>query len=574
MRSILMKCNLSPEEREEIFKEFHYGLDREEEEELSLRFTQYVFYDTWGRKNYRDCMCTRCGGFALYKEEDPSFFANTHGDEVHCPNCGEPVQLYSLGRMRTGSGLKEWQRAAFARKASDGGLLLISGYATKDYSPYDLRPAIDWNVKSLTYLAPGKRMQWRRSLQNYWNCFYIDTASAWIEAKTIEEPFKPAMMMHDGSYWFFGYDNLLDSSLKYCQLEDWYHAEGCGWIGEGDNTVRQVYKYLARYTDAPQMEMAVKIGMGHAVTELVMEGRKNAKYLDWNAKKVQDFLRMQKQDAKAFIEVGGDIEQLRYCQDALKTGTIHNVREYLDMVTDMGSSRSLTNCAKCAEKAGTDLRRAVKYIKGQMAMIKDGRKVWSHAETAIHFWNDYLDAAQKLEYDLTDMTVIMPKDLEARHDAATQMIKLQASAEARKKYQRRYKKLRDMYEFAMDGLSIVVPYSGEQIIVEGKTLGHCVGGYADRHLQGKVDILFLRHTRRPERSFLTIEMCHRKTAQDPVRMIQIHGYRNERYRGGDSNSPRDKYAWFIDVWEDWLRNGSPRDKKGKPIMQDRKVQAV
>ena len=39
---------------------------------------------------------------------------------------------------------------------------------------------------------------------------------------------------------------------------------------------------------------------------------------------------MKKQDAKAFIDAGGDIDQLRHCKDALKTGTIRNVQEYLD----------------------------------------------------------------------------------------------------------------------------------------------------------------------------------------------------------------------------------------------------
>lgn len=574
MSNILMKCNVSQEERAKVFKEFDPRLEREEEEELSLRFTQYVFYDSWGRKNHRDCFCTRCGNFALDRDEAPGFFKLTHGDEAHCPNCAETIQLYSLGRMRTGAGLKEWQRAAFARKASDGGLLLIAGYATKDYTPYDLRPTVDWNVKSLTYLAQGKRMQWRRSLQNYWNCFYVDTATEWIEAATIEEPFKPAMLQHDGSYWFFGYDALLDSNLKYCQIEEWYHAEGQGWLCECDNTVRQVYKYLARYTDAPQMEMAVKLGMNHAVTELVMEGRKNHRYLNWNAKRVQDFLRMKKQDAKAFIDAGGDIEQLRHCKDALKTGTIRNVQEYLDMVSTMGSMNDLTRCAGCAEKAGTDLRRAVKYIKGQMNMKKNGRPIWKFASAAIGYWNDYLDAAKQLEYDLTDQTVAMPKDLEARHDAASKMVKLQASAEARKKYRNRYKKLKDLYEFELGGLSIIVPEMGEQIVAEGKILHHCVGGYADRHMVGKVDILFLRHSRRPERSFLTIEMEPRKSPRDKVVMRQIHGYQNERYRGGANNSPRNKYAWFLDVWEDWMRNGSQRDKNGIPVLPSRKEQAV
>ena len=572
MSSVLMKCNLDQEEQERVFREFDKYLDREEEEALRLKFRQYCFYDTWGRKNYRDCMCTRCGAFDLYKDEDPDFFRLHHGDEICCPNCGEYVELYSLGRMRTGATLKEWQRAAFVRKASDGGVLLVAGYATVDYSPYELRPVLDWNVKSLTYLAPGKRMQWRRKLRNYYNMFYQGSGEFdWVPAKTVEEPFKPAMNENYGSYWLMGYTNILDTSLKYCQMEDWYYAVGEGWLCEEGNRIRQAYKYLARYTEYPQMEMAVKLGMCRAVEELVMDGRKNHRLLDWSAKTVQGFLRMNKQDAKAFVQVGGDIRQLEHCHDTLKTGTVKSVQEYLQLVQQIGSMDCMKRAAVCAERAGVDIRRAVKYILRQ-AESQTGNTAANIGRT-ITYWKDYLDAAETLDFDLTEETVSMPKNLIERHDTATQMVKLQASAEARKKYNKRYQQLRNLYEFRLGDLCIVVPENGEEIVAEGKTLQHCVGGYAGRHLEGKVDILFLRHARKPNRSFLTIEMVARKTISDKITLVQIHGYKNESYKNSPEN-PRTKYAWFLDAWMNWQRHGSKRDKNGNPIIQDREEQSA
>lgn len=567
MSSVLMKCNLDQEEQDRVFREFVRYLDREEEDALRLKFRQYCFYDTWGLKNYRDCMCTRCGAFALYKDEDPNFFRLHHGDEVCCPNCGEQVELYSLGRMRTGATLKEWQRAAFVRKASDGGVLLVAGYATVDYSPYDLRPTLDWNVKSLTYLAPGKRMQWRRELRNYWNMFYQGTGEFdWVPAKTVEEPFKPAMNENDGSYWLMGYTNILDTSLKYCQMEDWYHAVGEGWLCEEEYRIRQAYKYLARYTEYPQMEMAVKLGMCRAVEELVMDGRKNHRLLDWSAKTVQGFLRMNKQDAKAFVQAGGDIRQLEHCRAALKTGTVKTVQQYLQLVQQIGCMDDMTRAAQCAKRAGVEIRRAVKYILRQGEAATGNTKVG--ISRTLTYWKDYLDAAATLDFDLTDETVSMPKNLKERHDTATQMIKLQASAEAIKNYQKRYKQLRNLYEFRLGDLCIVVPESGEQIVEEGKTLQHCVGGYAGRHLEGKVDILFLRHVRKQTRSFLTIEMGARKTVSDKITLMQIHGYKNECYKNSPE-APRTKYAWFLSAWMNWMRHGSKRDKTGNPIIPAR-----
>ena len=570
MSRILMDCNLPEEEQTEIFAQFDGYLTCEEEEKLSEKFTQYCFYETYGRRNFRECICTTCGMFEVYKDEIPGFFQAHHGDGIECPSCGTNVTVYSLGRMQTGSSLKEWQRAAFIRKAEDGGILISAGCATKDYSPYDLRPHIDWNEKSRTYLAPGRRMQWTKELRNYWNCLYMETGEGWQKSKCVKEPFNPAMYAHDGSYYFFGLDELMASELQYCQIEDWYRTTGEGWLSEEGHAVRQVYKYLARYTAFPAMEMAVKLGMHKAVEELVMDGVKNHKYLDWSAKTIKDFLRMSKADARAFIEAEGDITQLRHCKDALKAGGVRTVSEYLAYVEQMSGMGNLTTVVECAGKAGTDIKRAVKYVESQKPQCS---RAGVSTATIIQYWKDYLDMASQLDFDLTEQTVAMPKDLKERHDTAATMIRVQQSAEERKKYQSRYKQLKKLYEFSYGDLSIIVPADGQSITEEGKVLHHCVGGYANRHLEGKVDILFLRHTRKPMRSFLTIEMRPRKSVRDKVELVQVHGYKNERYT--NAASARVKYDWFLSVWLQWLKDGSKRDKGGKPILpENRKEQTA
>lgn len=108
-------------------------------------------------------------------------------------------------------------------------------------------------------------------------------------------------------------------------------------------------------------------------------------------------------------------------------------------------------------------------------------------------------------------------------------------------------------------LRIVVPKSGSEIVREGKTLHHCVGGYAARHIEGKTTILFLRHEKRPERPWMTIEL----TGKDTIR--QIHGYKNEGYN--HAQDPEERYAWFLDAWLGWVHAGSHRDKQKQPILE-------
>ena len=115
------------------------------------------------------------------------------------------------------------------------------------------------------------------------------------------------------------------------------------------------------------------------------------------------------------------------------------------------------------------------------------------------------------------------------------------------------------YCFELDGLQIVFPQTAASIRYEGKVLRHCVGGYAKRHLEGVLTILFLRKCAAPDRPYVTVEMCGNSIGQ-------VHGYGNDRGR----ESPLKTHREFFDVWLAWLKAGSRRDEDGTPILPRRK----
>ena len=128
--------------------------------------------------------------------------------------------------------------------------------------------------------------------------------------------------------------------------------------------------------------------------------------------------------------------------------------------------------------------------------------------------------------------------------------------------------LEKKYSFALGELRVVIPVSSAEIVQEGKTLHHCVGGYAARHIEGKTTILFIRKRRTPGRSFLTVELYEER---GKVKIRQVHGYRNEGYAKADEREnvrPAARYAWFLDTWLGWVNAGSPRDKAGNPALPD------
>ena len=63
-------------------------------------------------------------------------------------------------------------------------------------------------------------------------------------------------------------------------------------------------------------------------------------------------------------------------------------------------------------------------------------------------------------------------------------------------------------------------------MLEGETLRHCVGEYGKEHAKGKKIILFIRHYRKPERSYYTLNVGF--DGWRPY-IIQLHGYGNEHH---------------------------------------------
>lgn len=561
----LMPCNLTPQEQQTAWDEFDEWLTPEEEEQVIEDMDHYLFYYAEDRGKTRECICTHynCGRFIVRRAEEPGLWLAKHGSKVRCPHCGNLVKMQALGKLRTFQTLNEtkWTRVTICRTGKNGALLLLSAYVNRFYSHHDLRPALDISWKAWTYLAPGKRMQWFR-IPTYGcgRCWGYE----WVDKASVNEPFQPSYYGEGGDSFFIGADAIDRSDLRYSQIEEWIFDRGSS-LYAGD-LLRNVVKYLSAYTRYPTIEMAVKLGLNKAVIDLVEDGKKNHASINWDGKTMQEFLRLNKQDAKIFLRKGGDMDILAAYHIAKKADITRNMLDFmafLEAADAMKYARELTGCAR---KAGCTLKQASVYI------IKQTRNV----QRTLITWDDYLNMAKQLHFDMTRLDVTMPKDLQDRDDAASETLNYHRKVEQQKQHKEFNKRLRKMYEFSYGDLCVVVPDSTEEIIMEGRTLKHCVGGYAARHFNDKVTILFLRHKRKPDTPFVTIEIIPRQKMTEKVAIRQIHGYQNEGYLRGMAEDqkyrhrPEYKYKWFLDMWRAWVEAGSRRDKKGNPILTEEK----
>lgn len=165
-----------------------------------------------------------------------------------------------------------------------------------------------------------------------------------------------------------------------------------------------------------------------------------------------------------------------------------------------------------------------------------------------------MDMAKKLRYDLSEETVMYPKNLEERHDIAAAAIEVIEDTAKARRMKRRTKVLKEQYEYSDGKFAIVVPETLQSIIREGKEQHHCVGSYAEQHCAGRTTILFLRRTNDMNKAYGTIEM----SVTDPAKLIQLRGHRN-------CDTPRRESKDFIGRWLKWVRCGSPRNTQGQPI---------
>lgn len=560
------KCNLPVSEHEAVLERFPAYLDAEEEDRIRGLFPQYLFFhmaedfDDSGidssSKPVRICHCTNChetfsairGNYARGK---------MHHERLNCPQCGVEMEGLAVYKYRYDMhSLTSWVKVAVVRLLPDGALLIEAGNAARSFNWDQLDGEIGWSPTVRYYLKRGTVQEWKR--QTIWEgCHPV--GHDWVPTKTVADPFQPNVMGYAeyyGEYTLIGYGEIFNSKdWKYCQIEEFYHYEYAADLSGGD-TARRIVKYLAWYALHPQIEMAVKFGFYEAVRDLIEDGKKNARLLDWDANNPPAFLRLSKQDAATFLVQGCEFSELKLWRENCKG---LNLKQFQSLSARIGKA-NLPTLRDCAKIAKVDVPKAARYVESMIPAC--ARYATVTPGQIVHNWKDYLDLAVQLGYDLKEATVAMPKNLQERHDAAASTIRVNKNAAEMKKYKYRRRKLEKSYSFTMGGLCVLVPTCSEEIIQEGKTLHHCVGGYAARHIEGKTTILFLRKQKTPGRSFLTIELGEEKGR---IVIRQIHGYRNELY---DRNAipPRKKYAWFLDVWLDWINQGSKRDREDLPVL--------
>ncbi len=352
----------------------------------------------------------------------------------------------------------------------------------------------------------------------------------------LEEGKKPQTDYHkfssySGEFWddcnLQGMNNILIKAARiypesYKELRETFLKYSAAEIYGKYKAVYNLKEYLERYTQWPQIEMFVKMGLYHIVESIV------AGYCgiiaDQYAIKPEGFLGIYKRRIRDLKTLQGDLDYLKIWQMEKRTGLHLTVQESIFLAESQVKQSDLEEILKYTTVA--KIMHRIEQYSGCGIPDNLQEPMCSRAAVAVsgitRTYVDYLHMRIQRGYDLHNQIFLFPRDLRLAHD---QMVVETNAEEIRKREQavsekypdirKNYRRLRNQYFYEDDDYLIRPARSAEEIVAEGRVLHHCVGGdgYLNKHNTGQSTILFLRSKSAPETPYITIEISGTKIWQ-------------------------------------------------------------
>lgn len=515
----------------------------------------YLYYKKHG--SWAKIACSKCGGVIDARWKDGVSYESQfqkHTEEPQegkigkCPMCGAFGTYKCQGKVKRERSKKI--HLFLGQKYKEDGAVLRYVEIEKAWTlgfiegndgaeMYNAAEELSGVEVARAYFEPGKKVQidyhkhdWYRN-EDFWDdCNLYGNANIDI---------KPAPIMPET------YEELKNTVFRYSGLKE--YAKNMGKINPID--------YLERYSQTPQIEILVKMGLTDVVEKLV-----KCYYgivADENARRPDQFLGIRKERVKQLIRKKGDTKLLGVMQMEKRHG-----QNWTDEQVEHLAETNLS---------GTQVEMATKYMTLQKLLnriekyagCEYGVECNSASARIRHtatIYTDYLSMRINLGYDLNNTVYQQPQDLEAAHNKMVietnkgEMDKhLKEVAERYPEIRHVYRGLRNKYLYEDDIYIIRPARSAEEIVMEGRLLHHCVGGntYLDKHNTGKAYILMLRFKEKPDIPYITVEI----DAKNP-RIIQWYGDKDKK--------PDEKniQSW-LDAWLKKLKNGTLQEESNEML---------
>lgn len=304
--------------------------------------------------------------------------------------------------------------------------------------------------------------------------------------------------------------------------------------------------YLRKYDRMPQaVEMLVKIGMYRMAAEL------SPYDFDGNGKPWER-LGISKKNLNRLRRINGGrtaLNWMRYEDGTGKTVDDETIRFFekesvnpnsISFVMDRMSGRQIMN-----------------YIARQHRQRK------TDTEEILRLWKDYLSMASRMKMDVQKEIVYKPTDIKQAHDSLVKMCDNKNIVKRAGEIVQKYPdvddilwSIREKYEYSDDKYAVVVPKKIEDIIYEGRTLGHCLDKsdiYFDRIQRRESFIVFLRRMDDIKKPYYTMEIEPDGTT------------RQKRTTGDRQDKDFQEAVSFIRKWQGEVKKRLDRNDKNLAV---------
>lgn len=506
-----------------------------------LKESQYIFYQYSGRKMI-DCTCSHCKSKYQLERSIPR-----HNKEYVCPIC----KRKSIFKAKGKSGyFSDYSEAVKIEKASDRIILrhfeVRKSYAAHGTGEYTLSYHEDYRAvfqEKFHFYYPVYSCL---AHKNVWKEKYIDPYFHYRYHLDYTIKAYQTITQMPGMVYPYNLKNVFKGTpFEYCSLD--YFVKNNRFV-----ELPVVY-YLKTYLKFPLLEQFVKQNMFYIALECLYQLPN-----EWEETKetnTRHFLGINSRYCSILSKYNMGIREWGVLQKMEKLKIHLSEQEIFAYCKIFESNRDFLELNQYAS-----IRKIVSYLAKQIEKEKKGKAYKlsgdvsgiSHVEmkcyqTYIRSWKDYIEWAEKLEYDLKSRYVLFPKNFKDVHDKTfLEYQKQQDKMERRKQAKERRTvnqllkkdiKLLDTKIQDKDYL-LKVPENCQEIRKEGQALGHCVGSYIPHIANRECDVYFIRKKTDPDKPFFTVDWRRGKIVQCqgkgriryPQEMVEFVHYAEEKLR--------------------------------------------
>lgn len=398
-----------------------------------------------------------------------------------CPSCGKRVNTYLMDGDRFGKTFIT--NVATIQKGRDGVIWIREWHllrgTTNKVTAANLQPIEAWAIKD------NEVFKWAIEEKVAWSMMSFDRVRS-------EQYFKSKRIVYtlDGLYSFYLPESWREivkgSPLQYLDME--------AAVRDIKNT--DVIRLMLDWVRYPAIEKLQKAGFTGLVQERLC-GRDRYRSIKWKKNDIEAALGFPLRivDNSEYSRRDFDLERAaayRAAWDLYEAGKIKE-RD----IEELASKRSAAHIKELGPAWGhASCQKILEY-----AMCGGGsQSLWLYWG----LYRDYLNDCVRLGFDLSDKSVLFPKNLRAAHQRTIDLVQYEEHKEDIEKFAKRVKTLEKM-SFDSDKFLIRPAGSEKELIDEGSVLHHCVAGYARSMAAGRTAIFFIRKKAEPDVPYFTLE---------------------------------------------------------------------